>query len=66
MNINYIRTYFDFVSQCFNEVFKTYEEENLIDETQSPVHVPVHAFESPVKRNWSRYEDDTREVAEET
>ena len=32
---------------------------------QSPVHVPVHAFESPIKRNWLRYEDDAREAAQE-
>ena len=32
---------------------------------QSPVHVSVHAFESLVKRNQSRYEDDARKAVAE-
>ena len=36
------------------------------DATQSPVHVSIHAYELAVKQNWSRYEDDAREIAQET
>ena len=57
INHDYVGKHYNLVSQCFNE-FKAYEEENYIDEIELSVYIPVHAFESPVKRNWSRYEDD--------
>ena len=65
MNRDYAGTHYNLVSQYFTEVFKAYEKENRIDEIHLLVHVSVHAFESSVKRNWSRYEDNTKEVVAE-
>ena len=65
MNLDYVGTYFNIVSQRFTKVFKAYKEESKMEETQSPVYVPVYTFESPVKRNWLKYEDDAREAAVE-
>ena len=65
LNRDYVGTHLDLVSERFTAVYRAYEEEMQQDAMQLPIHVPVHVFESPVKRNWSRYEDDTREAAHE-
>ena len=49
MNRDYLGTHYNLVSQYFSKVFKAYEEDNRIDETQSPLYVHVHAFELQVK-----------------
>ena len=66
LNRDYVGTHLDLVEEKFRAVYGAYEEETQQDATQSPVHIPVQAFESPVKRNWSRYEDDAREAAQQS
>ena len=65
MNLDYVGTHLEFVSRRFTEVYWGYEEEKQVDARQSPVHIPIHAFESPMKQNWSTYEDDAQEAVQE-
>ena len=65
MNYDYIDTHYRDVEKRFKKVFKAYEEEHRNEETQSLEHTPFQVFESPVKRTYLDYEDNTREVAKE-
>ena len=48
-------------------MFKAYQEENRNEKTQSSEkNVPFYVFESPVKRTYLDYEDNTRQVTEAT
>ena len=66
MDYNYVGTHYKQVEERFKKVFKAYEEERTNEDTLSPDQSTFQAFESPVKRTYLDYEDDAREVAEET
>ena len=65
MKYDYVGTHYMEVEEWFKTVLKAYQEEHRIEETQSSErNIPFHAFESPIKRTYLDYEDDTRQVAE--